>query len=325
MSKLNIKAIRNQGITGGLLNDESRKKVASYQEKEYIDKNYDVKIIPFNELIPNEKNHYSIEDIDELAVNLSQVGMMEPLTVYRCEDGYRIVSGHRRFYAARAAKEKDIWTMQGCPCIVKDIRSIDLPLTDQEKEDYIILSGNVFNRNYSEKDTIVEIEKFLAIVDKLRKNGINDFGGETLENDREKMVAKKFSISESTAKFYLRVMKSGTDQLKNALMDQRMKISVAAQIANRPAESQNEILEDLLADHETITALDIKKYDLEKKAQDMQKAKEDPYRVDAKIWRRCTKKITKAVKDGYTLSPDQYIKFQEAVQTIEKLFSDAES
>lgn len=43
------------------------------------------------------------EGIDELAASFRLVGMLQPMSVFRVQDGYEVVAGHRRLLAARRA------------------------------------------------------------------------------------------------------------------------------------------------------------------------------------------------------------------------------
>lgn len=55
-------------------------------------------------------------DLEELAESIRQNGILQPLTVVKCEDGnYTVVMGHRRL---GAAKEAGLFTV---PCIIEDL------------------------------------------------------------------------------------------------------------------------------------------------------------------------------------------------------------
>ena len=68
----------------GLLNNASKSKMK-------------ITMIPYEDIMRNEKNHYSIEDIDSMAASISDVGLREPLEVKLLDDGqYMLIGGERR-------------------------------------------------------------------------------------------------------------------------------------------------------------------------------------------------------------------------------------
>jgi len=70
----------------------------------------------------NPRHKVDENAIEELALSLKQLGMLQPLIVRPDADGFEIVCGERRYLAARKAKLKEV------PCIVRE-------LTDDEAED----------------------------------------------------------------------------------------------------------------------------------------------------------------------------------------------
>lgn len=72
--------------------------------------------IPAEKLVENRFNaEIPVEDLNELAESIRNVGLMNPVLVYAKDDGsYEIISGHRRVRAMR-----DILNMAEIPCIKK--------------------------------------------------------------------------------------------------------------------------------------------------------------------------------------------------------------
>jgi len=84
--------------------------------------------IPVDQLRPNPKQPRRIFDgLEELVASIERVGVLEPLLVRRAETGYQIISGERRYRAARAAELGEV------PCIVMDIddqRALEVALIE---------------------------------------------------------------------------------------------------------------------------------------------------------------------------------------------------
>ena len=91
-----------------LLNNVSLSETSEYQKIYYLD------------LIPDENNPYSLENIEELADTIETCGLLEPLVVKTAESGkYIIVSGHRRHAAISFLIEKrKLSRFENIPCIV---------------------------------------------------------------------------------------------------------------------------------------------------------------------------------------------------------------
>ena len=60
-----------------------------------------IEYLPLAELHEDERNFYTVDKVEELAANIQSCGLMDPLRVRKSEDGYTIVSGHRRAAALR--------------------------------------------------------------------------------------------------------------------------------------------------------------------------------------------------------------------------------
>jgi ParB family chromosome partitioning protein len=72
--------------------------------------------VAIDELIPNPAQpRQSFGDLDELVASIHNVGVLEPLLVRQSSAGFEIISGERRYRAARAAGLEEV------PCIVLDV------------------------------------------------------------------------------------------------------------------------------------------------------------------------------------------------------------
>ena len=75
---------------------------------------------------PNQPRQV-FERLEELVASIQRVGILEPLLVRRAASGYQIISGERRFRAARAAQLEEV------PCIVLDVddaRALEIALIE---------------------------------------------------------------------------------------------------------------------------------------------------------------------------------------------------
>lgn len=73
--------------------------------------------ININDIKPNEnqpRKTFNEEKIAELSASIVEHGIIQPLVVRHCKNGYEIVAGERRWRAARKAELKEV------PCLIRD-------------------------------------------------------------------------------------------------------------------------------------------------------------------------------------------------------------
>ena len=84
--------------------------------------------LPLELLRPNPNQPRQVfERLEELVASIQRVGILEPLLVRRVASGYQIISGERRYRAARAAQLEEV------PCIVlevDDARALEIALIE---------------------------------------------------------------------------------------------------------------------------------------------------------------------------------------------------
>jgi len=76
------------------------------------------RLIPLSEIYPDPeqpRTNISRGGLDELALSIAAQGVIEPITAFKAEAGYQIITGERRFKAAKQAGLSEI------PCIIKNL------------------------------------------------------------------------------------------------------------------------------------------------------------------------------------------------------------
>jgi ParB family chromosome partitioning protein len=87
----------------------------------------DVQQIPIHRIAEDPaqpRKHHSEESLQGLADSIRQHGMLHPMTVSPSGDGYRLITGERRWRAAKMAR------LETVPCVVKQVDA-DERLTEQ--------------------------------------------------------------------------------------------------------------------------------------------------------------------------------------------------
>ena len=96
----------------------------------------EVVMIPLDKIDQNEKNFFSVDDVQDLMESIQVNGILQPLNLVRAGDRYRIIAGHRRFKAAGLAGLKEV------PAIV-------LPEMSEAMEWFMLIKTNTTTRELS--------------------------------------------------------------------------------------------------------------------------------------------------------------------------------
>lgn len=72
------------------------------------------------DILPSKFNQYPMQEIEELALNISECGLLHPITLYQLDDGkYMILSGERRYRAMKLNYENGDDRWEEIPSIIK--------------------------------------------------------------------------------------------------------------------------------------------------------------------------------------------------------------
>ena len=148
------------GISNQFLNDASRNIETDRQR---------TKFIPYQELVPSALNKdLSKDNIDELAVQIEQEGMDQPLVVTKMKNGkYEILGGERRFLAVGKLIEQGKYSEdQLVECKVKEFPKKKNGLTAEEQKIFTWLTTNQY-REKTDHDKYIESLRWKEIVLKL--------------------------------------------------------------------------------------------------------------------------------------------------------------
>ncbi|WP_373164501.1 ParB/RepB/Spo0J family partition protein [Agathobaculum sp. Marseille-P7918] len=195
--------------------------------------------IPLSQLLVNEHNFFTVEDVQELADDITLNGLYSPLTVCVAEEGkYRIVAGHRRRKALELLGRKD------APCIVKNYDG-------EDSEMVALIQSNLTSREltyYEKMQAVVLLEKALR---SMKERGVE------LPGRLRDHLAEQVSESASAVHRMQYIHKNLSPALLEALRREQIGESVADELAHSPKKVQTEF-EQRLARGETFRAQDVK-------------------------------------------------------------------
>lgn len=195
--------------------------------------------IPLSQLIVNEHNFFTVEDVQELADDIALNGLYSPLTVCAAGDGkYRIVAGHRRRKALELLGRKD------APCIVKSYDG-------EDSEMVALIQSNLTSREltyYEKMEAVIRLEKALR---SMKERGVE------LPGRLRDHLAEQTNESASAVHRMQYIHKNLSPVLLDALRREKIGESVADELAHSPKKVQAEF-EQRLARGETVRAQDVK-------------------------------------------------------------------
>ena len=247
-------------VGAGLLSDVSKGAVVM-----------DVVNIPRDQIQKNPNNHYSISGIESLAESIKQYGLLQPLHVMESENGYRLLGGERRLTAIDTLIKDDAvsdWTEDTLiPCVVKDAEDVKLDLSPENKERYAIITSNREQRAYTDGDRYMEIQEWKKIIDELRSKGIEYINGVDEEGNEKKVgikgektrdiLAQATGMSRGQINNYETVHNSGTDKLKDALLQGKISVSTAAKAAKDLTDEEQDSIAEAVEKGEKVSPADI--------------------------------------------------------------------
>lgn len=124
-----------------------------------------IEYLPLNELHEDERNFYKVDKVEELAANIQSCGLMDPLRVRKSEDGYTIVSGHRRAAALRLLAAEDS-KFQEVACIIE---TGDIP---EQLQELRLIFANSATREMSSADKAKQAERVEVLLYELKEQGM---------------------------------------------------------------------------------------------------------------------------------------------------------
>ena len=126
-----------------------------------------LRYIPYDQLVPDPGNGYSMDGLDDLARSIEIAGLLQPLRVTPLgPERYRISAGHRRHAAigqliSRGSKQ----FADGVPCVV------DLAAGSEAWQELRLLLANADNRKMTAADEAQQMERISDCLRRLEDEG----------------------------------------------------------------------------------------------------------------------------------------------------------
>lgn len=180
-------------------------------DNEKFDKTIILKI-DIDDIIPNDKNVLSTDDIDELAESIHKDGLLNPLKVYKNEDGtYELFGGHRRYLALKKLVDEDDDFDPEVSCIVYKRPA------DELRERLQIIQDNA-QRDMTQDDRKKLFIELNNIFDTAKAEGNHAIGDGRAKAD---WIAVKLGISKRTVFRWLKEIRDKKESPEEKKPDEK--------------------------------------------------------------------------------------------------------
>lgn len=207
-------------------------------------KDFDLRYIPVEKIIPNPENFYEITGVKELADSIKEFGLMQNLEVSEVEkEGdkyYRIITGHRRYEAIK------LLISQGekydtIPCKVeRDLTQIE--------ESIRLIKSNSDTRELSQEEKRKQVEK----LNKLYGEKASITGEKINKKEIKETVAADVGMSAKQVERYNTINENLIPDLKDYFDNEKISFVEAVKFARLDEQMQLAIL-DLLQQKDKIS------------------------------------------------------------------------
>lgn len=232
----------------GLPNEESAK------EKEQT---FRIEKLSIDSIIPNKKNEYSVQGIEELKFSILHNGLKQNLEVKDNGNGtYSLISGERRYTALKSLFDEGNEQFRLVPCLITDIskgssfldKNGNEILTNDDKEMWSIITTNSEGRQYTDADRAFQVRELKKIYTKLANNGVK------LPGKMSQLIADELQMSKAQVERIQYVETHGTDELKEKFNNNELSIRAASDVAHLSPAQQKEVLKNTEITSATIKA-----------------------------------------------------------------------
>lgn len=308
------------------------------------------KDINIKKLYSNDKNFYSVTDIEPLAQKILLVGLIENLEVVHdpCDRGeYRITAGERRWRALKLLVEQGYTDFEMVTC------QIQTPASADEEMLRLIIANDY--RNKTVADILEEEKQLKDILQRMKQEG-RTIKGYKLDSGRLRdVIAKMLQMPATKVAQIESINKHLIPEFAEELKEGRLTFSAAYMISGMNEETQAEMLERYQENGLTYKEVKEIKQEQEEKAaaeqiesqmtlddegqladddEDIEEAEDDADNQDKEEWEdahpesitslcySCQRYSECNVKTGTCQSCDQYVNKAEAEKTEEERYNE---
>lgn len=209
----------NDSILGNL------NRVVDTAQKAQAQDRFRIEHISVDDILASDKNFYAIENIDELAEDIGEHGLLHNIVVRPTENGkYEIISGERRFSAIKQLYDKLGDDYKFVPAKVVE--------ADDVEAEVMLINANRLTRTISMTEKLKQVDILTKLYEGKKDNG------EMLGDKTRELIGQELGISGRQVSKYQQINKNLDDTVKEQLDDISMNVNEVAKIAALPKEEQ---------------------------------------------------------------------------------------
>ena len=209
-----------------LLNSNSRE-VNKSEEEEMKTLNFNIKNIDIDHIVQAKENFYSVDDIENIKQSIELLGIEQNLIVERIDrDNYKLVAGHRRYFASKALVEEGKEEFRILPCKIKS-KSEDNTLLNK----LTMIMTNSTTRELTDWEKMQQSIEVEEIINQLKKE--NNIKGRTRD-----LLSEILNISSSQLGRYKAINNNLIDELQEEFKNNNINYSVAYKASQLTKEYQ---------------------------------------------------------------------------------------
>lgn len=193
--------------------------------------------ISVKKMYSNDKNFYSMEDIEELADLILAVGLIENMAVTYdpCEKGeYRIIAGERRWRALKVLLKRGFAEFEVATC------QILTPAEEHEETVQIIVANSYRTKNI--KDQLEEAQKLKESLQYMKEHGLTLQGVKLDGKKIRDVVANIMKLSGTKVAQIDGINSNLIPEFVEQLKEGKLTFSAAYELSGMPKEDQEEML-----------------------------------------------------------------------------------
>lgn len=195
---------------------------------------WNIQLIPLEDIIPAKNNNYRICDVEALAESIQADGLLSPLNVRLIEDSgkYELISGERRYTAMKLLNSKGVEGYAAAPC------KVEVSLSDLQAEIRLI-RANSTTRILTDQEKVRQAARLAELIDHLKGSGVK------VPGRKREFVADALGTSTAQVGRMESVDKNLIPEAKAEFEAGALNFSTAYETSLLPPEQQAEVVENL--------------------------------------------------------------------------------
>ena len=189
-----------------------------------------IKMLPVDQLHDNPENFYDLSDLDTLVEDIDRQGLKTPLYVVPDDDGYMVISGHRRKAAVQELIDGGKYGTDKLPCYIGVKKNEAEAMLD-------LIMLNATTRVISDAETVKQCEKLEEVFKKLEADG------KKVQGRMRDKIAAALNVSPAQVGKVENIRHNAIDEVKAAVNEGKMSISTANEVAKLEPKKQKDLIE----------------------------------------------------------------------------------